>query len=255
MRAFVHKPHTATRSIGRHCDNDDTEGRDVAVKTKLSLKTTRHPAVIDTLGGAPQPAAIDTPYDVTALDSRVSSNSLHSKLSRSIRLRYVAALIVVIALLGWFLLRVFSGPGDTVTAQFPVESGGSNPTLDTAPPALAAEPTSKIEPGACRTDRGDQKSGTGVIAAFEYAYYITRSGAAVRALATPDTSLPPAETIQAGIDTVPPGTTHCVRITPITTDIYSVALAEMRPGAAPAQFPQTITTKNIDGRWFVDVIS
>ena len=78
---------------------------------------------------------------------------------------------------------------------------------------------------------------------------------AVRALATSDTSLPPAEKIQAGIDTVPTGTTHCVRITPITTDVYSVALAEMRPGQAPAQFPQTITTTNIDGRWFVDVIN
>ncbi|WP_260457295.1 hypothetical protein [Rhodococcus qingshengii] len=167
----------------------------------------------------------------------------------------MAALIVVVALLGWFLLRIVSGPAATVSTHLVEESGASNPTLDAAPPVLAAEPTSEVDPGACRTDRGDQKSGPGVIAAFEYAYYITRSGAAVRALTTPDTSLPPAEKIQAGIDTVPTGTTHCVRITPITTDVYSVALAEMRPGAAPAQFPQTITTTNIDGRWFVDVIT
>jgi hypothetical protein len=94
-----------------------------------------------------------------------------------------------------------------------------------------------------------------VIAAFEHAYYVARSGAAVRALATGDTSLPLAEKIQAGIDTVPAGTTHCVRITPITVGVYSVVLAEMRPGGAPSQFPQTITTKNIGGRWFVDSIS
>ena len=94
-----------------------------------------------------------------------------------------------------------------------------------------------------------------MIAAFEHAYYVARSGAAVRALATPGTSLPLADKIQAGIDTVPTGTTHCVRITPITTGVYSVVLAEMRPGQAPAQFPQTITTKDIDGRWFVDTIS
>jgi hypothetical protein len=29
----------------------------------------------------------------------------------------------------------------------------------------------------------------------------------------------------------------------------------MRPGQPPAQFPQTITTEELDGRWFVDVIN
>lgn len=211
--------------------------------------------MIDLLGGAPLPIRTGTPASVTSPQPDKVSKPPRQKRSRSPRLRYVAALIVVVALLGWFLLRIFSGQGDPVPAHLVEESGASNPTLDAAPPVLAAEPTSEVDPGACRTDRGDQKSGPGVIAAFEYAYYITRSGAAVRALTTPETSLPPAEKIQAGIDTVPTGTTHCVRITPITTDVYSVALAEMRPGAEPAQFAQTITTKNIDGRWFVDVIS
>lgn len=211
--------------------------------------------MIDLLGAAPLPPRTGTPANVTSPQPDKVSKPPREKRSRSPRLRYVAALIVVIMLLGWFLLRIFSGQGNTVPAHLVGESGASNPTLDAAPPALAAEPTSEVDPGACRADRGDQKSGPGVIAAFEYAYYITRSGAAVRALATPDTSLPPAEKIQAGIDTVPTGTTHCVRITPITSDVYSVALAEMRPGAAPAQIPQTITIKNIDGRWFVDVIN
>jgi len=166
----------------------------------------------------------------------------------------VAALIVVVALLGWFVLRLLSGNDESAQERIADETDTSEtaPTLDVTPPAPGAAET---DPTACRTDRGDQKSGPGVIAAFEYAYYLTRSGAAVRALTTPDTSLPPAEKIQAGIDTVPTGTTHCVRITPITTDVYSVALAEMRPGAEPAQFPQTISTTNIDGQWFVDVIS
>ncbi|MGG7104821.1 hypothetical protein [Rhodococcus sp. 24CO] len=217
--------------------------------------TSRHPAVIDLLGGAPLPTRTGRPAGVTSPQPDKVSKPPREERSRSPRLRYVAALIMVVALFGWFLLRIFSGQGDTMPAHLVEESGASNPTLDAAPQTLAAEPIPAVDPGACRTDRGDQKSGPGVIAAFEYAYYITRSGAAVRALTTPDTSLPPAEKIQAGIDTVPTGTTHCVRITPITTDVYSVALAEMRPGAEPAQFPQTITTTNIDGRWFVDVIS
>lgn len=215
----------------------------------------RHPAVIELLGGAPLPTSTDRPAVVTSPQPDKVPKPPREKRSRSPRLRYLAALIVVAALLGWFLLRIFSGQGDTVPPHLVGESSVSNPTQDAAPQTLAAEPTSAVDPGACRTDRGDQKSGPGVIAAFEYAYYITRSGAAVRALTTPETSLPPAEKIHAGIDTVPTGTTHCVRITLIATDVYSVALAEMRPGAEPAQFAQTITTKNIDGRWFVDVIS
>ncbi len=216
------------------------------------MKTTRHPAVIDLLGGAPHGA--DTATTVTAPTPPTAPKRPRRRDSRSPRLRYVAALIVVVALLGWFVLRLLSGNDESAQERIADETDTSEtaPTLDVTPPAPGAAET---DPTACRTDRGDQKSGPGVIAAFEYAYYLTRSGAAVRALTTPDTSLPPAEKIQAGIDTVPTGTTHCVRITPITTDVYSVALAEMRPGAEPAQFPQTISTTNIDGQWFVDVIS
>jgi len=169
-------------------------------------------------------------------------------------LRYVAALIVVVALLGWFTLRLLTGNNERTQERIADETDTSEtaPTLDVTPPAPAAAETDLT---ACRTDPGDQKSGPGVIAAFEHAYYVTRSGTAVRALTTPDTSLPAKEKIQAGIDTVPTGTTHCVRITPIAAGIYSVALTEMRPGQPPAQFPQTITAKEFDGRWFVDVIN
>ncbi|MDI9919228.1 hypothetical protein [Rhodococcus sp. IEGM 1379] len=75
---------------------------------------------------------------------------------------------------------------------------------------------------ACRTDQGDQQSGASVIAAFEHAYYVTRSGVAFRALATPDATRPIADKIKAGIDPVPAGTTHCAAITPISARVYSV---------------------------------
>lgn len=214
--------------------------------------TTRHPAVVDLLGGTPHGAGADT--TVTARTPPTSPKRPRTKDSRSPRLRYVAALIVVIALLGWFVLRLLSGNDERTQVRIADETDTSEtaPTLDVTPPAPAAAET---DPTACRTDPGDQKSGAGVIAAFEHAYYVTRSGTAVRELTTPDTSLPSKEKIQAGIDTVPTGTTHCVRITPISAGIYSVALTEMRPGQPPSQFPQTITAKEFDGRWFVDVIN
>lgn len=219
--------------------------------------TKRHPAVIDLLGGTPQRATADTATTVTAPTPPTPPKRPRKKDSRSPRLHYIAALIVVVALLGWFVPRLLSGNDESAQKRITNETDTSEtaPTLDVTPPALATAPTTETDPTACRTDPGDQKSGPGVIAAFEHAYYVTRSGTAVRALTTPDTSLPTKEKIQAGIDTVPTGTTHCVRITPIAAGIYSVALTEMRPGQPPAQFPQAITTKEFDGRWFVDVVN
>lgn len=217
--------------------------------------TTRHPAVIDLLGGTPHSAGADTATTVTAPTPPPAPKRPRKKDSRSPRLRYVAALIVVVALLGWFVLRLLSGNDEQERIADETDTSETATTLDITPPALATAPTTETDATACRTDPGDQKSGPGVIAAFEHAYYVTRSGTAVRALTTPDTSLPTTEKIQAGIDTVRTGTTHCVRITPITAGIYSVALTEMRPGQPPAQFPQTITAKELDGRWFVDVIN
>lgn len=219
--------------------------------------TKRHPAVIDLLGGAPMPASAVTTTTVSSPKPPTPPKLPRKKDSRSPRLRYVAALIVVVALLGWFVLRLISGNDERTQEGIADETDTSEtaPTLEITPPALATAPTTETDPTACRTDPGDQKSGAGVIAAFEHAYYVTRSGTAVRALTTPDTSLPAQEKIQAGIDTVPTGTTHCVRITPIAAGIYFIALTEMRPGQPPTQFPQTITTEEFDGRWFVDVIN
>jgi hypothetical protein len=221
------------------------------------MKTTRHPAVIDLLGGTPHGAGADTATTVTAPTPQPAPKRPRKRESRSPRLRYIAALIVVVALLGWFVLRLLSGNDERAQERIADETDTSEtaPTLDVTPPALASAPTTETDPTACRTDPGDQKSGPGVIAAFEHAYYVTRSGTAVRTLTTPDTSLPAKEKIQAGIDTVPIGTTHCVRITAIAAGIYSVALTEMRPDQTPGQFSQTITTKDINGRWFVDSIS
>lgn len=218
------------------------------------MKTTRHPAVIDLLGGTPHGAGANTATTVTAPTPPPAPKRPRTKDSRSPRLRYVAALIVVVSLLGWLVLRLLTGNDERAQGRIADETDTSEtaPTLDVTPPAPAAAETDAT---ACRTDPGDQKSGPGVIVAFEHAYYVTRSGTAVRALTTPDSSLPAKEKIQAGIDTVPTGTTHCVRITRISADIYSVALTEMRPGQPPTQFPQTITTKELDGRWFVDVVN
>lgn len=74
--------------------------------------------------------------------------------SRSSRLHYIAALIVVVALLGWFVLRLLSGSDESAQERIADETGTSEtaPTLDITPRAPAAAET---DPTACRTDPGD----------------------------------------------------------------------------------------------------
>ncbi|MEV4234238.1 MULTISPECIES: hypothetical protein [unclassified Nocardia] len=114
----------------------------------------------------------------------------------------------------------------------------------------------------CPTERGDRivrsaepggaDSGPGAILAFQYAYYVERSGERVRAVVAPDSNISSATVIQHGIDTIPLGTTHCVRIQTITEDRYSVEVTEYRPGGAPATYnKQTVTTVVVDGRTLI----
>nr|WP_231913994.1 hypothetical protein [Rhodococcus sp. LB1] len=232
-------------------------------------KSTRHPAVIDTLGAAPTTTATPGRRSTTASPggrADLTAPAQHPtppKRARKVALRggkkiAVAAAVAIAAAgaVGWSVLQ----PDESATTTPAAPSAAALVELVTpAPtqtPEAAQSPTAASDVGdECRTDRGDQKSGEGVIAAFEHAYYVTRSGQAARALAAPDSPLPAPEKIQAGIDTVPIGTNYCLRTITISGGHYSVVLSEMRPGQPATQFTQTITTKQIDGRWFVDVIT
>lgn len=101
---------------------------------------------------------------------------------------------------------------------------------------------------------GDQNSGVGVIAAWNHAYYVQRNAAAARALATPNSSVVPADQLQPFIDAVPVGTNYCLRTKELSEDVYLVDLSELRPDGAQ-RITQTVTTKKIDGKWFVDVFN
>lgn len=216
-------------------------------------KTTRHPAVVDLLGGT-HGALKERSREVGAQDGPPRPR-------RRAKRAYLAASVVGIVSVGVIVTQINSGETEVKPVQATEEP--SQTLVEAAPESVGSIPltpsttqtATESNADECRTDPGDQKSGPGVIAAFEHAYYVARSGDAARALATPESPLPQGAAIQSnGIDTVPVGTTHCVRVTPIGTGVYSVVLAEMRPGQPPVQFPQTITTKEVDGRWFIDVI-
>ncbi|TQM31805.1 hypothetical protein [Nocardia bhagyanarayanae] len=117
-------------------------------------------------------------------------------------------------------------------------------------------PTERAERLIRSAEAGGTHSGPDVVLAFQYAYYVERSGERARAFVAPDAAVPAAPTIQRGIDTVPEGTTHCVRVATVGGDMYSVEVTEYRPGGAPATYnKQTVTTAVIGGRTLITGIA
>lgn len=115
--------------------------------------------------------------------------------------------------------------------------------------------TPSPEPAGCPVTAGDQSSGEGVIAAFEHAYYSLRSADAVIAVMAPGAvSYSPAE-VQAGIDSIPAGTTYCMTVTGVSAGTYALELTETRPSGKGASLFQRITTAEIDGRHFITSIT
>ncbi len=132
-------------------------------------------------------------------------------------------------------------------AAAPATTASAAPTAD---PHCPAERTGSTVQG---NGSGGTDSGPDAIFGFQHAYYVARSGEQARALVAPDAAVPPAPDIQRGIDTIPAGTTHCVRITPgAFVGQYTVVVTEHRPGSAPLAYnPQLVTTIRIGNRTLI----
>jgi len=102
---------------------------------------------------------------------------------------------------------------------------------------------------------GSIMSGPDVILAFQRAYYGLRDGSQARAVVAPDASVPPADVIQAGISTIPTGTTYCVTITPLTQDRWTVTVTESHPDTTTRSFAEVVTTAQINGRALITSIT
>lgn len=224
---------------------------------KLGKKTSRHPAVVDLLGGAPT---------TTPPSGAATSAPLGGQADPAARLwmdRYLKGAIAVFASLAALVvlgaavgnaLRGGDEPTGAAAATTTESSDDGLPVLDLPEPTTATTAASSEVDDECRADRGDQNSGAGVIAAWNHAYYVQRNAAAARALATPNSSVVPADQLQPFIDAVPVGTNYCLRTKALSEDVYLVDLSELRPEGAQ-RITQTVTTKKIDGKWFVDVFN
>lgn len=166
------------------------------------------------------------------------------------RRRVMVSVVVLTAVAGGIAL---------VVAGIGVMSDGPAPIAATAAKvtATAAEPDWCPEGGSATgvvttSSAGDSTSGTGVVAALEYAYYVQRSGAAVRALIAPGAVFNTAENIQAGIDEfIPPGTSHCAVISPEGGGVYALTLRERQPDGREVIYRQQVRIAEQDGRFMV----
>ncbi|WP_020109711.1 hypothetical protein [Nocardia sp. 348MFTsu5.1] len=127
------------------------------------------------------------------------------------------------------------------------------------PPPVADADCPDITTGLVTTgrDQGSHAGGAEVIKAFEYAYYVQRSGAKAREFTTELARVGSAEAMQSFIDhNLAPGTLHCVKITDRGQGLWSVELTEIPPGGGePITIRQLAQTADIDGRTFITAIT
>lgn len=96
---------------------------------------------------------------------------------------------------------------------------------------------------------GGTGSGPEAIFAFQYAYYVQRSGAAARdVVASNATNIGSAEMIQHGIDEQPIGSRYCVRIVPAGSsggsEKWDVQVTQQYPDGQRIVYKQHITTRH-----------
>ncbi|MEV4234730.1 MULTISPECIES: hypothetical protein [unclassified Nocardia] len=123
----------------------------------------------------------------------------------------------------------------TATITDPVLGGGPN-----------CEPT-RTEQLVRGNGTGSTDSGPDVILAFQYAYYMTRSASDARALTTPDAAVSSVALIDAGIKSIPPGTQHCVMITPMLDGRFDVVITEFRLDATVRTYRQFVSVTSHEG--------
>ncbi|WP_054814034.1 hypothetical protein [Nocardia arizonensis] len=171
------------------------------------------------------------------------------------RARFLMVLLVIVLLFvvaGLGVLWLLRAGGRETAAPRPMQFTAGSVRAD----AAADCPTERSVGVVRGAEAGGTESGPDAVLAFQYAYYVARSGEQAREVVAPDAPISAAAVIQRGIDSIPPGTTHCVRVVTITDNRYSVEVTEYRPGGAPATYNrQTVTTAVIGGRTLITGIA
>ncbi|WP_405138767.1 hypothetical protein [Nocardia sp. NBC_01388] len=128
----------------------------------------------------------------------------------------VLAVLVVTAAVAVQIAKV--SPADDKRPMPTVAAPPAAPTSSAAAPAAADNPALCPNEMNGTTVRGNGPGSTrtapDVILALQNRYYVERNGQRVHEMFAPDATAPSVADIQAGIDSIPAGTTYCVQIMP-----------------------------------------
>ena len=216
------------------------------------------PGIVDRSGGNPGPALRRSRQAGPRRDRRRGEKLLAA-------LTLIGVGIVVVSVV---LTVIHTGNRSTPPAPTKPSMVAAVPMNTSAPtePATSTPPASPIATDGCETKRtaevisGTDPGGTGTgpdaILAFERAYYVQRSGFAARAVVADDSSVPPADQIQRGINQVPVGTRYCVQVTRTGDEgQWEVRLTQQQPDEQPRAFTQIISTRSESGRTLITAIA
>ncbi|WP_162958489.1 hypothetical protein [Nocardia yunnanensis] len=165
---------------------------------------------------------------------------------RAMAIAGVSLALVIVGVVGWLALM----PKESSTTRaVPVTSTASASTTAANQPGLIAWCQERATPDRVSgASAGDLGSGPGVILRLEYAWYVQRDPAAVRALLAPDAKVAPEQATRDAIAATPAGTKHCVNITGVDADHWNVTIDEKHPDGTTATWQQVFTTAVRDGQ-------
>ncbi|PZU04635.1 MAG: hypothetical protein DI630_00535 [Gordonia sp. (in: high G+C Gram-positive bacteria)] len=140
-------------------------------------------------------------------------------------------------------------PEGTVSTSVPTTSTRATPSTPPPPPTNGEVAGVPITFGP--ENAGGQNGGAEVIAAYDYAYYVKRSGAEAVAMYAPGAQ-PNAGQAQNAIDANPEGTRYQLVITPVVVGKeYDVLLKVIWPGLPETEARQKFFTTYSDGKYFL----
>ncbi|WP_067690817.1 hypothetical protein [Nocardia jejuensis] len=234
----------------RHTDSTAPQRLGSPAQQRLAAQRRLAPAARHRRGGGTQQYSATTRERFGDGLRRLGSSSPESDGEKA----WLAPLLGVLA-----VLAVTAAVGVQIAKSGSSDTAQRAPGVATPPPAsTTAQPAAAAPAELCPNEAsgaslrgngpGGTTSGPNAILALQNRYYVDRSGQAVREMFAPDAAAPTAAQIQAGIDTVPAGTTYCVQIAPGPFDgQHIMVVSETHPDASRKTWPAQLVITTVSG--------
>lgn len=238
-------------------------------RARFATCTELSAAVNEAIAGARPKVAVPPPRETHS--HKAIPSSRQGSRSRTLLVFLAVALLAGAAAAAVGLLTTLADSGSHSAAGTPTSSTAPVPTRRSAsavPTTISASAGAGAAADGCQsrrtpdgvtgTDPGGIGSGPDAVLAFEYAYYVLRSGSVAREFVAGDAAnVADAAKIQSGIDSLPIGTRYCVQVSRIAAaddDHWAVKVAQQRPGELQDVFTQTVTTRTVGSRTLITSI-